>query len=249
MRNQTENGCYAKRGLCTTRFLLAASVLLISAPAYAQQDYVGRFDVYAGYMFLDSPHIKLFENGFHTQVGYRATNWLSLGFDYIYGTGSTTLHPDLLVIPLQQELGAEIQQYIAAGVLPPSYALAVPINSKTETYSAGPQISYRHFKAVTLFIRPDLGAMHESATPNVPASDAFAQGVVQQLAPSGVKTDWVVFYGFGGGVDLNITPHISVRIQADLVHDHLFSDLLKDSRNTVRFAIGPGFQWGKNVAK
>jgi Outer membrane protein beta-barrel domain len=248
MRNQTEDGCIAKRGLCTTRFLLAATVLLISAPAYAQQDYVGRFDVYAGYMFLDSPHIKLFENGFHTQVGYRATNWLSLGFDYIYGTGSTTITPNLLTTGLQQELGAELGQLMQEGIIPTSYTLAVPINSKTETYSAGPQVSYRHFKAVTLFIRPDLGAMHETARP-VPTADPVAQGIINQLAPGGVKTDWVAFYGFGGGVDLNITPHFSLRIQADLVHDHLFNDLLKDSRNTVRFAIGPGFQWGKNVAK
>jgi hypothetical protein len=31
------------------------------------------------------------------------------------------------------------------------------------------------------------------------------------------------------------------------VHDHLFDDLLQNGRNTVRFAIGPGFQWGKNI--
>jgi|SRR5208283_2367775 len=248
MRNQTENGCIAKRGLCTTRFLLAATVLLISAPAYAQQDYVGRFDAYAGYMFLDSPHISLWENGFHTQVGYRATNWLSLGFDYSIGTGSTTITPNLLTTALQQELGAELGGLMQEGVIPPTYTLAVPINSKTETYSAGPQVSYRHFKAVTLFIRPDLGAMHETAK-TVPTSDPVAQAIINQLAPGGVKTDWVAFYGFGGGVDVNITPHFSLRIQADLVHDHLFSDLLKDGRNTVRFAIGPGFQWGRNVAR
>lgn len=232
---------------CTTRFLLATSVLLISSQAFAQQSYVGRFDAYAGYMYLNSPHIKLAENGFHTQVGARVTNWLSLGFDYCIGTGNTTITPDLLTTTLQQQLGAQLARLVTAGVIPPTYVLTVPIDSKTETYSAGPQVSYRHFKAVTLFIRPDLGAMHETAIPH--PGDVIAQAIVQQLVPSGKKLDWVAFYGFGGGVDVNITKHFSLRIQADLVHDHLFSDLLKDSRNTVRFSIGPGVQWGKNVVK
>ncbi|MGD0577400.1 MAG: outer membrane beta-barrel protein [Bryobacteraceae bacterium] len=233
--------------VCTTRFLLAASVLLISSQAFAQQSYVGRFDAYAGYMYLNSPHIKLAENGFHTQVGARVTNWLSLGFDYCIGTGNTSINAALLTTNLQQQLGAEFAQLVALGVIPPTYVLTVPIDSKTETYSAGPQVSYRHFKAVTLFIRPDLGAMHETAIPH--PTDVIAQSIVQQLVPSGKKLDWVAFYGFGGGVDVNITKHFSLRIQADLVHDHLFDDLLKDSRNTVRFSIGPGVQWGKNVAK
>jgi len=69
MRNLTAIGRHAGRMVCTTRFLLATSVLLISSSAFAQQSYVGRFDAYAGYMYLDSPHIKLAENGFHTQVG------------------------------------------------------------------------------------------------------------------------------------------------------------------------------------
>ena len=102
---------------------------------------------------------------------------------------------------------------------------------------------------MTLFLRPDLGAMHESATPRVPSSDPVAQAIVQQLAPSGKKLDWVAFYGFGGGVDVGVTKHLALRIQADLVHDHLFNDLLKDGRNTVRFSIGPAVQWGRNVAK
>jgi hypothetical protein len=33
----------------------------------------------------------------------------------------------------------------------------------------------------------------------------------------------------------------------DLVHNHLFSDLLREGRNTVRLSIGPAFQFGHNV--
>ena len=74
MRNLTAIGRHAGRMVCTTRFLLATSVLLISSSAFAQQSYVGRFDAYAGYMYLDSPHIKLAENGFHTQVAVSYTH-------------------------------------------------------------------------------------------------------------------------------------------------------------------------------
>ena len=231
----------------STRLLLLASMSLICAHAFGQQSYVGRYDVYAGFMYLNSPHISLGEPGFHLQVGVRPTTWYSLGFDYSIATGDTALTPGLLTTALQTQLGAELGQLAAAGQIPASYVLRVPISSQTQTFSAGPQISYRHWKAVTLFVRPDLGAMREVATPH--PTDAISTLVVSQLAPSGQKLDWVPFYGFGGGVDINIGKHYSVRVQADLVHDHLFNDLLKDSRNTVRFAIGPGVQWGKNVRK
>jgi len=237
------SGAFAR----STRLLLIACVALICTQAFAQQSYVGRYDVYAGFMYLNSPHISLGEPGFHLQVGVRPTTWYSMGFDYSIGTGDTALTPNLLTTALQTKLGAELGGLVAAGKIPPTYALKVPIASQTQTFSAGPQLAYRHFKAVTLFVRPDLGAMREVATPH--PTDAISTLVVTQLAPSGRKLDWVAFYGFGGGVDINLGKHYSVRIQADLVHDHLFDDLLKDSRNTVRFAIGPGVQWGKNARK
>jgi hypothetical protein len=100
---------------------------------------------------------------------------------------------------------------------------------------------------VTLFIRPSIGAIYEKATPH--ATDPISQGVIAQLAPSGQKTDWVPFYGVGGGFDANLTTHFALRFQADFVHDHLFSDLLKDGRNSVRFSVGPALQFGRNVRK
>jgi hypothetical protein len=48
-------------------------------------------------------------------------------------------------------------------------------------------------------------------------------------------------------VDVNITKRFGIRVQADFVHDHLFDDILKDARNTVRFSIGPAIQFGSNV--
>jgi hypothetical protein len=133
------------------------------------------------------------------------------------------------------------------GTLPAGYMLRLPAHSVTQTLAIGPQFSYRHFSKVTLFIRPSIGAIHETATPH--PADPIAAGVAMQLAPSGQKTDWAGFYGFGGGVDFLISKHFALRVQADLVHDHLFSDLLNDGRWTTRFSVGPAFNFGSNIQK
>ena len=169
--------------------------------------------------------------------------------DFSRAKGDLTVLPSYLLTSLQQSLGAQLAQLAAAGRLPAGYSLTVPANSTTETFAAGPQVAFRHFSAVTLFIRPSCGIIHEVAVTHVPSTDLIAQSVVAQLAPSGRKTDWTKFFGFGGGADLNITKHFAVRVQGDFVRDHLFNDLLKDSRNTVRFSIGPAVQFGKNVRK
>jgi hypothetical protein len=42
---------------------------------------------------------------------------------------------------------------------------------------------------------------------------------------------------------------VGLRMQADFVHDHLFSDLLQNGRNTIRMSIGPCFNFGHNIAR
>lgn len=228
--------------------ILTLALLLLAAPAFGQQDYVARFDAYGGYAFLDSPHVSLFENGFAAQVGARPRRWLSLGFDYSRTSGDLTLTPNLLLDSLQQSLGAQLTQMVAAHMIPANYALVVPTHSVTQTFAAGPQLAYRGMKHATLFWRPVFaGIIHEVATP-MPA-DAIATAVVKQLAPEGKKTDNVMFIGFGGGFDILLSKHIGWRTQADLVYDHLFNDMLKDARFTVRFSAGPCFNFGGNVSK
>jgi len=228
--------------------ILIAALLLISAPpVWGQQDYISRYDLFTGYTFLDSPHVGLFENGFHAQAGYRLRTWVSLGVDYSISAGDLTLTPNLLLPALQQQLGAELGGLATAGQIPPTYQLVVPAHSRTQTFAAGPQLATHHWQHFTLFVRPSIGAIHELATPH--PGDPIAALVASQLAPAGNKTDWTAFYGFGGGIDVLLSKHIAVRTQADLVYDHLFNDLLKDGRFTVRFSAGPCFNFGKNVAK
>jgi hypothetical protein len=233
--------------LRTLLVVVPIALLLAASPVAAQQTYVSQFDLFTGYAFLDSPHINLFENGFQAQFGYRPKPWYSLGFDYSHSTGDLVLTPNLLPTALQQQLSGELGQMIAAHLIPASYALAVSTHSTTQTFAVGPQLAYRHFSHLTLFARPSLGAIHEVAVPH--PADAVATAVAAQLAPAGKKTDWTGFYGFGGGFDILFSKHVGLRTQADLVYDHLFNDLLADGRWTVRFSIGPCFNFGRNIAK
>jgi len=229
------------------RARLLGGIFALLIPAFGQQTYVSRYDVSAGYTFLDSPHIGLFENGFYAQAGVRPRTWYSLGFDYTNTRGDTTLTPDLLPTRLQQELGAFLAQLAAAGLLPPGFTIAVPTHSLTQTFAAGPQLAYRHFRRLTIFARPSLGAVRETATPK--PRDPITALVVQVLAPAGKKTDWTGFYGFGGGADVIVSKRVSLRVQSDLVYDHLFNDILRDGRWTVRFSVGPAFNLGPNIVR
>ncbi len=226
---------------------LCAALFLLAAPAFCQQTYVTRFDALVGYSYLNSPAIGLPENGFQVQFGVRPTTWYSLGFDYSNSTGDLTLKPNLLPTALQQQLAAQLEQLAAMGLLPPGYALTVPAHSETQTFAVGPQYAYRHFKHVTLFARPSFGAIREVAIPK--PTDPIAQAIAAQLVPSGRKVDWTGFYGFAVGTDLLFSKHFGLRVQADLVYDHLFNDLLRNGRYTTRIGIGPCFNFGKNIAQ
>jgi len=244
MQHQTEYKPVRRRAAA---LVLAAALFLVTSSALAQQTNVTRFDTFVGYGFLNSPHVSLFENGLAFQIGVRPTTWYSLGFDYSLSTGDLTLTPNLLTPKVQTELTGLLEFLAAQGKLPPGYALSLNSHSRTQTFAAGPQLAYRHFQKVTLFVRPNCGIIKEFATPK--PADPIATLVVQQLAPSGHKSDWAPFYGFGGGIDFLFGNHFGLRIQGDLVHDHLFDDLLKDSRWTTRFSVGPIFNYGKNIAK
>src|SRR5690242_5195788 len=210
-------------------FVVAASFFLLT-PVFGGQDYVTRFDLFTGYTYLNSPAVNLPEHGFHFQAGVRPNTHLSIGFDYSVASGDLVIKPDMLLASLQQSLGAQLTQLALAGRLPAGYTLTVPAHSFTQTFTVGPQLAFRHFSKVTLFVRPSVGAMREVATPH--PTDPIATGVVAQLAPSGTKLDWVKFYGAGGGVDLLFTHHLGMRVQADVVRDYMFSDLLKAARTT-----------------
>jgi len=223
--------------------MVASFLLLAVSQAPAQTQYVGRFEVYEGFMYLNSPHMGLAEPGYHIQAGMRLRRWCSFGFDYSRGTGNTALTSNLLSTSLQQQLNSAI----SSGLLPAGYQLSVPLESVTQTYTMGPQFPYRRFSKFTPFFRPVAGAVKEMTTTH--PKDGLTTLIVTTLTTSGKLEDWKAFYGFGGGVAFNVSRHFSLVVQADFVHDHLFDDILRGGRNTVRISIGPGFQFGKNVIR
>lgn len=239
------------------KLLLAALLLSLSACAFAQQDYVGRYDVFGGFSFLDSPKLDLQQHGFNTQIGYNARRWLALGVDYSIQFGHASLVPsDLKTVYATQLNGLVLEG--EAGVFTPivisaPYTLWAPFNATTQTFTAGPQLNYRHFRKVTLFVHPSIGAIHENIS--IKPHDAFTQYVVLPgLVQSGIlKTlkpnDTTYFYGFGGGGDFNVTKHVHLRADVEFVHVDLFSGILADSRNSLRFSVGPTLSFGKNVTR
>src|SRR5258708_32519077 len=101
----------------TPLLMFAAVWFFMTSPTYGLQKYVSRYAASAGYTFLDSPHVGLFENGFQFQAGVRPKTWYSLGFDYSISSGDLTRTPNLLTTALQQQLAVQLQQLAAAGPL------------------------------------------------------------------------------------------------------------------------------------
>ncbi|MFZ0271756.1 MAG: hypothetical protein WB524_08680 [Acidobacteriaceae bacterium] len=226
--------------------LALSCVLLFSAlVARAQQTDVQHYDVYAGFAGFETPWLNLAQRGFHLQTGDNVKSWLAIGFDYSEATGHNSLTPRVLKPSLQQELAAEIGLLIQEGAIPPNYQLVVPLHAFSETFALGPQLECRHFKPVTLFVRPSLGAIRQRVTPH--PADPVQTAVVAQLVPSGSKLDWQGFYGFGGGLDWNATRHVGVRAQADLVYWRLFNDLLAQGTWTTRYAVGVAYHFGRDI--
>ena len=63
---------------------------LLAATGWGQQTYVTRFDLFAGYTYLNSPHVGLAEHGFHTQAGVRRWTWMRR-YGHHPGCGSSSI--------------------------------------------------------------------------------------------------------------------------------------------------------------
>ena len=253
------------------KVLLAVLLLSLSVCAFAQQDYVGRYDVFTGFSYLDSPKLDLQQRGFNTQLGYNARRWLALGLDYSIQFGRAAL----VTNDLKTQYATPLNALVTAGEaglfapapplgfgisIPTPYHLYAPFNATTQTYTAGPQLAYRHLKKVTLFAHPSIGAIHENIS--ISPHDIFTQYIVVpallgKLPPIATTpilrtlkpNDTTYFYGLGGGADLNVSKHFHIRADVEFVHVYLFSALLADARNSVRLSVGPSFNFGKNVSR
>ncbi len=213
---------------------------LTTLACFSQQTDVARYSAYTAFSYLSTPSLNLTQRGFDGDFGVNVRSWLTLGGDFSYNGGHSSLLPKDLSMSTQEKLAPFLP------LLPPGYVLAVPYNSATYTYEAGPQFNYRGLRKVTLFARPALGALHAkfTAKPSDPIQTAIVTALV---GPSLGKSDTVVFYGFGGGATWEVTRNFGIRVAADMVHYDFFSNLLNGGRNSVRVTIGTKFGWGKNI--
>ena len=219
-----------------------AFLFLITLSAFSQQTDIRQFSTFSAYSYFNTPSLNLTQHGFDGDFGVNVRPWLTIGGDFSYGTGSSSLLPDNLNLATK----AKLAPYLP--LLPPGYALSVPYDATNYTYEAGPQFNYRGFKKVTFFVRPALGAIHAkfTARPSDPIQAAIVNGL---LHGSTSQTDTVLFYGFGGGLTWEITPNFGIRAATDMVHYNFFSDLLNGGRNTVRFTVGTKYSFGKNIVR
>jgi hypothetical protein len=223
-------------------YLPAFLLLLTTLNGFSQQTDVPMFSAYSAFSYLSTPSLNLTQRGFDGDFGVNVLKWLTIGGDFSYGSGHSTLVPGDLNAATQAKLAPFLS------LLPPGFVLAVPYSSTTYTYEAGPQFNYRGLKKVTFFARPALGALHANftAAPGNPVLTEIVQGLLNGKTTT---SDTVVFYGFGGGVTWEITPNFGLRTAADYVHYDFFSDLLNGGRNSVRVTVGTKFSFGKNIVK
>jgi hypothetical protein len=220
--------------------VLALFLLATALTCFSQQTDVARYSAYGAFSYLSTPSLNLTQRGFDGDFGVNIRSWLTLGGDFSYAGGHSSLLPKDLNAATQAKLAPFLP------LLPPGFVLAVPYNSSTYTYEGGPQFNYRHFKKVTLFARPALGALHATFTakPGDPITAAIVSGLLNGQTS---KSDTVVFYGFGGGITWEITPQFGLRVASDVVHYNFFSNLLNGGRNSVRVVVGTKFSFGKNI--
>ncbi len=219
-----------------------AFFLLTALNGFAQQDFVRQFSAFGAFSYLTTPSLNLTQRGMDADFGVNVRSWLTLGGDFSYAGGNSSLLPNDLNAATQAKLAPFLP------LLPPGYVLAVPYKSSTYTYEAGPQFNYRGFKKVTFFARPALGLLHANFTaqPTDPIGKAIVSGLLNGRAS---KSDNVLFYGFGGGITWEINPTFGLRVAADMVHYNFFSNLLDGGRNSVRLTIGTKYSFGKNILR
>lgn len=200
------------------------------------RSYVSRYDVFVAPSYLNTPKLNMVQRGVNGEFAVNLKPWLGIGIDYSYLRGSSNLQPQLLTTSLQQML---------ASVVPPGTQPHVPFDSTVYGIGAGPQVNLRRFRRVTLFARPAGGVLHETTL--LKPKDPMTTMLVGQIVPGMRKTDTTIFYGGGGGFDLQVSQQIGLRFAVDTVHMKLYSNLLTGGENAVRISIAPVFHSGSNV--
>ena len=216
------------------RRLILCGILLFCMPTWAQQNDVNRYTLFTGFDYMISPARNLTERGFEADFGVTVKPWMALGGDFgalVSGAG-TINGGETIYAPILRQVQ-----------LNPS-SVHVAFNSTTYTFAAGPQFYLRRFEKVTFFARPGFGGIHENANFTLPPQLGLLLTQFGAPIPGAHQSDTTVFFGLGGGFDVKVHRNVGVRFAADWVNTHLFTNLLTQRQNYVRFSIGPAWKWG-----
>jgi hypothetical protein len=220
------------------RYVLFCSLaIFLALPVFAQED-INRYTLYTGFDYMSSPARNLTERGFDVDFGVTVKPWLGLGGDFgAFGndiiSGAGTINgSETVYAPTVSAVG-----------IPPS-SIHVPFRSTTYIFAVGPQFYWRRWSRITFLGRPGFGGIHENANLTFPPALGPLFTELGVPIPNPHQTDTTWFIGLGGGFDLNINRRVGLRFTADWVNTHLFSNLLTDRQNYVRFTVGPTFRWG-----
>jgi opacity protein-like surface antigen len=218
--------------------------LFLCLPALAQEDVsINRYTVYTGFDYFNSPGLSLSQRGFDVDFGVTLKPWIAIGTDFsaagnsiISGggtiNGSSTIYAPLLIAAAP--LGA-----------PSPSSVNVSFSSTSYTFAVGPQLYWRKWRKVTFLGRPGLGGIRAAADINFPPQLAGLLGQLGAKVPSAHQTDTQLFFGLGGGFDYNISKRFALRVTADWINTHLYSDILVHRQNFVRLTFGPTIRWGR----
>jgi len=222
-----------------TAAFIAGLLVLACLPATAQQTDISRYTLFTGFDYMISPARNLTERGFEEDFGVTVRPWLALGADFgalgdgILSGSGTIWGTETIYSPLLNQLGIN------------PAAIQVPFKSTTYTFAAGPQFYLRKWEKITLFARPGFGGIHEKADISFPPQLNPIFQALQLTPPNTHQTDTQIFFGLGGGFDVNVNRNVGFRFAADWVNTHLFSNLLTPRQNYVRFSMGPTWHWGR----
>jgi hypothetical protein len=236
-----------RSSLAIVRLLLLCSlVIFICLPAVAQQTDINRYTVYTGFDTMISPARSLTEYGFDVDFGVTVKPWLGLGGDF-GAFGNSIINGSGTINGSETVYAPTFNKLFGMGVpgVPPANAVNVPFTSTTYVFAAGPQFYWRKWKSVTFLGRPGFGGIHESANLTLPPGLGVLLPALGLPVPKANQSDLTWFIGLGGGADFNVSRRVGIRITADWVNTHLFSNLLTNRQNYMRFTIGPTWRWGQ----
>ena len=108
--------------------VLALFLLLTALTCFSQQTDIRQFSTFGAFSYLSTPSLNLTQRGFDGDFGVNGRSWLTLGVDFSYNNGHSSLLPNALNSATQAKLAPYLPLFHQLGIL-----LAVPYNA-TDLY-------------------------------------------------------------------------------------------------------------------